>query len=119
MSDQQITDLSYLENMGMGDNTLIIEMIELFLQNTPEALRAMKDYEVNGDWEKLGEEAHKLKPNLSYMGLEGAKDIIIEIEDQVKKKSGHSEISDKISEIEAICKQAYTELTEKRDELLS
>lgn len=117
MSDKKITDLSYLENMGMGDDSLIIEMIELFLNNTPETLRSMKRHEANGNWEKLSAEAHKLKPNLSYMGLEGAKEIILEIEDTIKTNSDLGSVSGMIIEVEAICNQAYTELSARLDSL--
>ena len=117
MADQRITDLSYLEDMGMGDDSLLIEMIQLFLDNTPESLRLMKEHEANNDWEKLSAEAHKLKPNLSYMGLNGAREIILDIEESVKDEAGLDAISGQIRELETICRKAYTELSERLDEL--
>jgi len=113
MSDQRLTDLSYLEEMGMGDASLVIEMVELFLENTPESLRQLKKYNSEEKWTLLAAEAHKLKPNLSYMGLEGAKKTIIEIEEIAKNQTELDSIEEKIHEVEEICKQAYTELQDR------
>lgn len=117
MSDKPLTDLSYLEDMGMGDDLLIIEMIELFLNNTPETLRSMKKHETNGEWKKLSAEAHKLKPNLSYMGLDGAKEIILELEETIRTDTDLGAVSGMIREIEAICNQAYEELSARLSNL--
>ena len=108
-----MTDLSYLEEMGMGDNALIIEMVELFLENTPETLRRIKKHRDEENWTQLAAEAHKLKPNLSYMGLEGAKQTVIEIEKMAKSQSDLDAVEAKIDEVEIICKKAYTELQDR------
>ena len=117
MSNYRITDLSYLENIGMGDDALLIEMIELFLENTPESLRLMKEYERQEDWTQLAAEAHKFKPNLSYMGLERAQKLILEIEKSVKENSELDSVRGKIEEIESICTSAYSELSDRLDHL--
>lgn len=117
MSDQRITNLSYLEDMGMGDDSLLIEMIELFLEKTPESIQHMKEYETQKNWQQLAAEAHKLKPNLSYMGLESAKELILEIENSSRKEENLDALSIKISEIEKLCNQAYSELSSELDNL--
>lgn len=113
MSDQPLTNLSYLESLGMGDDSIVIEMVELFLENTPESLRLIKKYKSEGDWSQLAAEAHKLKPNLSYMGLEGAKETVIEIEEIAKNQTDLDSLDDKIGEVEEVCKRAYSELHDR------
>lgn len=113
MSEQPITDLSYLEEMGMGDDSLVIEMVELFLENTPESLSQLRKYHTEENWSQLAAEAHKLKPNLSYVGLEGAKKKVIEIEKSAKNQTNLDSVEGKINEIEETCRQAYIELRDR------
>lgn len=112
MANRGLTDLSYLENLGMGDESLIIDMVELFLENTPESLRLIKKYESEKNWVKLSAEAHKLKPNLSFVGLEQAKALLLEVERSAKNKSNLETVGSNIQQIGEICERAYAELEE-------
>ena len=117
MSDQRITNLSYLEELGMGDDELLIDMVEMFLKNTPESIEKLRKYHSNEDWKKLAAEAHKLKPNLSYVGLDGAREIIIGVEDSAKNQPEPDKIAEMIDEVDAICNEAYEELQVRLEEL--
>ncbi|MDZ7695130.1 MAG: Hpt domain-containing protein [Balneolaceae bacterium] len=117
MSQQRLTDLSFLEDLGMGDDDLLIEMIEMFLQNTPESLKQIQDYTEQKNWKKVAAEAHKLKPNLSYMGLERARDIIVDIEKTAKNDPDKNRIEHNITKVETICRQAYQELRQELNTL--
>jgi len=119
MADQRITNLSYLEEMGMGEDALLVEMIELFLENTPESIRILHTHAENEEWENLAAEAHKFKPNLFYMGLEDAQQVIIEIEESAKNRADLEAIPFKIQQIENVCQKAYLELEEILEELKS
>lgn len=119
MADQRITNLSYLEELGMGEDALLIEMIELFLVNTPESLQILRTHAQNEDWESLAAEAHKFKPNLFYMGLTDAQQVIIKIEESAKEESDLETILPRIQGIEVVCEKAYGELREILDELKS
>ncbi len=69
MSDQfQYTDLSYLEDLSGGDQAFIKEIIDLFIQQMPESVKAMKDALANNDPLTIGETAHKAKPSAIYIG---------------------------------------------------
>ena len=119
MEKQSITDLSYLREMAMGDEDIVIETTEVFLEDTPDALEKMKAYYANEQWDELGKLAHKIKPNLSYMGMERARELIIDIEEQAKGKNISDDLRDKISEFEDLCRQAFGELTAKVKKLKS
>ena len=117
MSDQRITNLSYLEQLDTGDDEIIVEMVEMFLENTPESIELLEKHVKAGNWKKLGAEAHKLKPNLSYVGLDQARDIILEIENLAKNDPDAGQLKAKIEQLNGICKQAYRELEEQLQEL--
>lgn len=117
MSEKQITNLSYLEEIGMGDDELLIEMIEMFIKNTPETLNTLREYNREEDWKMLSAEAHKFKPNLSYVGLEEAHQIVLEIEKTAKNESDPEGFSAEIDRLDDICQQAYKELNVQLEEL--
>ncbi|MDX1671998.1 MAG: Hpt domain-containing protein, partial [Balneolaceae bacterium] len=85
-------------------------MVEMFLENAPPTLENLKTHESESNWEKLAAEAHKFKPTLSYMGMEDAKDLLIEIEQDAKNESNLESIDARIDELQSYCEQAYDEL---------
>ena len=86
----------------MGDDDLLIEMIDL-----------IRDHNEQENWKKVAAEAHKLKPNLSYMGLKKAREIIVNVEKTAKNDPDQMEIEHSIDRVETICRQAYQELEQE------
>lgn len=117
--NQSVTDLSYLREVVMGDEEIVIETIQIFLENTPNVLKNMKEHFANQEWDKLYRQAHQIKPNLEYMGLKQAREIILEIEEQAKSGKPSDNLEDKIKEFDSICLQALDELSAKIEELKS
>lgn len=77
-------DLSYLENMSGGDNTMIVEMIELFLKETPLHLDNLKTANDKKEWNKVASEAHKVKPIMLYVGLSELNLVCKKLEDNAR-----------------------------------
>ncbi len=117
MSDQSVTDLSYLREISMGDETLVIETTEAFLKDIQDSLQKLKTFSANQEWDDLGRLAHKIKPSMTYMGMERGRELIVEIEEEANSGSTPPDIADKITEFEQICNQAIKELTSKVEEL--
>ena len=67
-------DLSYLREMT-GDNTeFIIEMIDVFKEQTPLYIAELQHALDAKDWASVASCAHKIKPTFAYLGREDAKD---------------------------------------------
>lgn len=116
MTKNRAVDLSYLNKMAMGDVRIIRETVESFLQSTPEALANLQEYLEQQKWDKLAKEAHKIKPNLIYMGMSEAHEILLKIEQQAK--GGNTEgIEKRIHTFSVICNQALDELLQKVNEM--
>jgi len=73
-------NLSYLREISEGNEAFIIEMIEMFLHNTPEALEHMDECFKKKNWEELRLIAHRIKPSFAYMGLSDTQKMLAEIE---------------------------------------
>lgn len=64
-----LPDFTYLNEISAGDKTFIKEIITYFLESGPEMIKTMKESSVSGDHEKLRFTAHKLLPQLTFVGI--------------------------------------------------
>lgn len=101
----------------MGDEDIVLDTTKTFLENAPDALEKIRQFYASHDWDNLYKQAHKIKPNLQYMGMDRARDLILEIEQQAKSQSISDDLGDKIDEFTSICSQGLEELSEKVSEL--
>lgn len=96
--------------MTMNDESLMVEMVEIFLDKAPVAMEKMKTHHRQEEWDLLAREAHKIKPNLEYMGMRDSKDLIEKIESLAENEQGTSEMEESLQKLELHLKQAIGEL---------
>jgi len=116
-NNEEVTNLDYLEDLSAGDTEMMKELIEMFLDQAPENITNMKKYLEKGDWKKLGEEAHKLKPTISYMGIQELETTIRTLESNAKNAEELDSLGPLLSEVENVCDKAYKELDAKREQI--
>ena len=51
-----------------GDDDLLVELIDLFLQDAPDRIVAIRAAVATGDWARLAERAHSLKGSCGSLG---------------------------------------------------
>lgn len=66
-------DLSYLMDMSGNSIEFMIEMIDMFKQQTPIYMKELSDALAANNWAKVSSCAHKIKPTFAYVGREDAK----------------------------------------------
>jgi two-component system CheB/CheR fusion protein len=112
------TDLAYLIGITKYDHKLMMEMIALYLDQTPVLITAIKKSLQDEDWESLHAAAHKMIPSFAIMGIDK------DFETKVKKvqmyagaKEDANEIEGLIQQIEKVCTTACKELEEEYNTL--
>lgn len=108
MSDKhEFVNLSYLQSIAGDDETIINELITIFLDQIPEFTEGLDKSFEEKDWRNIAAIAHKAKSSVLSMGMEElgnvdlknleliAKEIFVQ---EVKKKSDASEKEVKESE---------------------
>ena len=70
MEPQQLTNLSYLEEVTGGEAEIIKEFIEMFFEQIPEFRQGLRNYLNNKQWKELGDLAHKAKSSVMTFGME-------------------------------------------------
>ena len=65
----QVIDLTYLESIADGDNSIIIELVNIFRDQIEEFTEGFKTHFNGKDWKSLAALAHKAKSSVMSMGM--------------------------------------------------
>jgi PAS domain S-box-containing protein len=107
-------DLEYLNRRTKSNPALMMEMISLYLEQTPPLISAMKQGLKDKDWISLHAAVHKMIPSFAIVGIS------VDFENMAKKvqefanTQQHAEgISEMVISVGNICEQACKELREE------
>jgi len=105
-------NLDYLIHRTKSDPVLIMEMIELYLEQTPPLVLAMKESFRNEDWVGLHAAVHKLIPSFSIMGISADFETMAKtVKDFSVYQQQKENIPGLVLQLEEICNRACIELT--------
>ena len=82
-----MVDLTFLKKFAKDDPKKMKRYISLYLDVAPKTFEEMQRNLTNGDWEQLRINAHSLKPQADFMGINSLKEELIKIEEAVKTKN--------------------------------
>lgn len=114
-------DLSYLEEITGGEVELMIELIDLFINETPNQFKKIRSHYSDKNWRNLKSEIHKFKPTLDYVGLNNVKQIAsrVEVLCSSKSKVNEDELKSLIDEIERAFVESKLALEKKKVQLMA
>jgi PAS domain S-box-containing protein len=108
------TDLAYLIRRTKSDPKLMMEMISLYLEQTPPLILLMKQSHQDKDWGALHAAVHKMIPSFSIMGISTDFEIMAKkVQDYANLQQQTEDITGMLMQIENICSRACSELTEE------
>ena len=131
------TDLTYIVRLTKSDPKLMMEMISVYLQQTPPLINTIKQSVQNKDWRSLYSATHKIIPSFSVVGIstdfeniakkiqEYARPLLHTDASQLSlptEKTGNLSSGDKLDgqgilnmvlQVEKVCTQACKELEEE------
>ena len=107
------TDLDYLRKLANGSDEFIIQMLTLFIEQTPDALQRMEKYSKEHNWELLAKVAHKMKPSIMFVGIKELEKEMKTVEDYASEKTHTEEIQQMVTHIRDVCNEAIAELKEE------
>lgn len=107
----KFTNLNYIKQLTKSDESLMAEMIALYLEQTPELIRVMNHSLATRNWQTLYDAVHKMIPSFIIMGIstefENMAKTVQEFASTQKSETGISEL---IKQLDNICTQACHEL---------
>nr|WP_315207754.1 PAS domain S-box protein [uncultured Flavobacterium sp.] len=107
-------DLVYLNQRTKSNPKLMMEMISLYLAQTPPLINTIKQSLEEKNWDLLGAAAHKMIPSFSIMGMStNFENIAKNIQEFAIAQEKSEGIEDLVMQLEEICLQACQELQEE------
>jgi hypothetical protein len=96
----------------------MMEMISLYLEQTPLLLSAMKKSLQEKDWNSLHTAVHKMIPSFSIMGISmDIEKMARRVQDYAGIRQQTDEIHEMVSQIVNVCTQACVELEEEFEKI--
>ena len=107
-------NMDYLKQLTKSNPALMMEMISLYLEQTPALIRNMKESSIAKDWNLLQAAAHKLIPSFSIVGINPDFEIMAKkVQEYAGTQELTGEVSDLVAQLESVCSQACAELKEE------
>jgi len=111
---KRFVDLSYLSHRTKSNPSLMMEMIAIYLEQTPTLVSSMKKSLEDKDWDLLYASVHKMIPSFSIMGMHtDFENMAKKVQEFASNKMQTDEITQLVLQLENICTQACYELTEE------
>ncbi len=112
-------DLSYLNEISGGSAEFIVEMIDVFIDQTPQYFESLKTSIENKDWKGTGDAAHKIKPTLAFIGAEDAKSAMADIERSARAGENLDDIAGVFAPMYSSLDMLINDLQAAKQELLN
>jgi PAS domain S-box-containing protein len=104
-------DLNYLNKRTKSNPILMMEMITIYLEQTPHLIKSIKQSLKNKDWVGLYSSAHKIIPSFSIMGIDSEFEKMAKtIQEYANTQKQSDDIHNMVTQLENICVQACQEL---------
>lgn len=117
MNDQSYSfiNLSYLEMMADGDDSMKKVMLEMLLDELPGELEKMKQHCEQKNWTELGSVSHKMKSTLAFVGNDAMTNSNRDIEAICKDGTGFEKIPALLVDLTMPAPNALEELRKEFD----
>jgi PAS domain S-box-containing protein len=107
-------NLDYLNQRTKSNPKLMIEMIDLYLVQTPPLINTLKQSLIDKDWDLLHAAIHKIIPSFSIVGIHtDFENMAKKIQEFVVIQQQNDEMEEMILQLENVCKQACKELEQE------
>lgn len=104
-------DLDNLYELTGGDENLLKEIMELFLDQTPGLMSKVLTHFHSKEYDQVKEFSHTLKPTFTYVGMEKATELAEQIELMAGENNPDAEkLEELINELNVICTQAINKV---------
>jgi HPt (histidine-containing phosphotransfer) domain-containing protein len=107
-------DLKYLNQRTKSNPVLMMEMIALYLEQTPPLINLMKKSFADKDWVSLHSAVHKMIPSFNIMGINPNYEVMAKkVQDHAIAQLQQDDVHNLITALEHILHQSCKELEEE------
>jgi PAS domain S-box-containing protein len=117
--EAETINLSYLAKRTKSNRKIMMDMINIYLGQTPPLIEAMKAAYAEKDWNALHAAVHKMIPSFSIMGISSDyENMAKEIQAMTVATPDDEAIRKRVVQLEQVCARACAELKEAYQKLM-
>lgn len=109
-TNDQLYDLSYLNQIFQGNQEMIHNIIQLFLEQVPNYINEMEVCVQKKDFFALHPLAHKAKSSIAMLGLNAMETRVLQIEKDSKEHQNNEGLAVLVNQVKADCLEVYSQL---------
>lgn len=106
-------DMSYLEEVSIGDSSFILDIAHLFINQTCADLEKARKLMKAEEWEDMALSIHKVKPTFKLLGIKSAEKKLEKLQHCAKQEIDLGELPHLLQEVNDIYQLAVNELKQK------
>jgi HPt (histidine-containing phosphotransfer) domain-containing protein len=110
-------DLTYLREIAKGSDEFIVQMLNIFIDQTPKAFVNIEKALESNDWESLRLAVHKIKPSITFIGLSEIKNDVPLLEEYAASETHLDAIPELVNKIQKVCTKAVIEVKDELQKL--
>lgn len=115
ISEKSTIDLSYLIQLSKGNKNFVLQMLEIFIDQTPKDLNQLSTEIENNNFENASTIAHRMKTSINFMGLSEVLTSSLEIIENAKNNSTNKDILIKqLETIRSILNSSYIDAEKEK-----
>lgn len=115
----KLINLNILREHASGDIDYIKEMLDIYIHDMPSYVADLKSCLEQNDWEGVKKHAHKMKSPLALFNANEVKDMLAEIEENVKYKIKMEALPDLVQRSITLCLKTVEEVKIEREKINS
>ena len=109
--------LAYLQDIADGNAEFMIEMMDIFLKQTPAYLAEIDQALLVEDWRAVAEISHKIRPTFAFIGADETKDEMAKIETIARSGRDLEQIAPLFKQVQVASTTLFEKLLLLRKEL--
>jgi HPt (histidine-containing phosphotransfer) domain-containing protein len=110
--------IDYLRDITSGDATLMAELVDIFAEEVPAALRRMHACYAAGDWKALLKVTHRIQSNYKYVGMTAAESLVRSLAADAEYAVRTDTYAARLAQLQEMTDVFIAVLLQKKQELL-
>ena len=110
--------IDYLRDITGGDALLMAELVDIFAEEVPAALRRMRACYAAGDWNALLKVTHRIQSNYKYVGMTAAESLVRSLAADAEHGVRTDTYAARLHQLQEMTDEFIAVLLRKKQELL-
>lgn len=110
INSTELFNLDKLRKISRGDEKFVRKMLQIFVQETTQALEEINTANAKHDYKKVRALAHKIKPSVANMTIDSIKEDVLQLENFDAAITSAEQVTAQVNKITAVLNQVFEQI---------